>query len=535
MPTASFRAVAVICECNPLHYGHLKLFSAIRKCYPDHAILALMSGNFVQRAEPAVHNKYARAKAVISPYMGRDVGEQNDAHADLVLELPFPYAMGSAEYFAAGAVATLNALNESESDNAPLIEILAFGSESGDAAALAEAAKRLMSDEFAAAMKGCDRQKQPSFARARSEVYASLYGEPLPDRPNEILAVEYIKALQKSGSKIAPHVFAREDDGFSAGRCRESLLADEMPVRFLPPASRMEAEGRMDRLWTPLITHLRLTDPKELERYAEMEKGMGHRMHRAAMDATGADLVAKASAAHQTNARLRRAMLMSLIGVKKADLSARPGYTLLLAATDAGTAVMRRLKKRKCPFPILAKPSAAERLPDEGAKRQAELTGRAEAVYALACEMPASALLRGTPYTEKTNCPHEERKDKIMKYCPKCMTLCEEKCRLCGSKKVVEPDDCSPVYLISQNFVFIGAIEDLLKDHGIPCLRHSRHAEAALSVTLGHVQEMWDFYVPYGKLDEAKELMDMLFSEDGELIAEPYEDEAEDAEAEVDL
>ncbi len=112
-----------------------------------------------------------------------------------------------------------------------------------------------------------------------------------------------------------------------------------------------------------------------------------------------------------------------------------------------------------------------------------------------------------------------------MLYCPKCMTLTEgPKCRLCASKRLREPEECDPTYLISQNFVFAGAIEELLKDHGIPCLKHSRHGEG-LSVTLGYVQETWDFYVPFAQLTEAKALMDQLFNEDGALAAEAYADE----------
>ena len=121
------KTVGIICEYNPLHLGHEKQFRRIRDLLgQDTAIVCLMSGNFVQRGAPAIIDKSLRAKAAIV------------SGADLVLELPFPYALSSAEGFAAGGVKIL----------APFCDYLCFGSETGSTDSLMECARALLSEDF---------------------------------------------------------------------------------------------------------------------------------------------------------------------------------------------------------------------------------------------------------------------------------------------------------------------------------------------------------------------------------------------------
>ncbi len=387
------RAVGVICECNPLHYGHLTLLRHIRTLYPDHAILALMSGHFVQRGEPSIHGKYQRAKALISPFDGSTPPIWQGAHADLVLELPFPFSCGSAEYFARGSVELLNELNGGRH----IIDILAFGCEDGDAERLKHAAERLQSAAFAAAMQALfDRNTQPSYARARSEAYAKLYGEPLPDRPNEILAIEYYKALRLTSSAITPVGFARLDDGYSATEARRQLRQGRLPKELLPPGAAMPPLANPGRLLSPILSHLRLTDPSALSGCAEMEEGLENRLYRAAMAAKGEDLFDLATPAHLTRARVRRAALFSLLGVTKSDLGASPAFTRLLAANGRGRQLLKQLQKGA--LPIFTGYASAEDAVSN-IRRQLTLAERAEALYALACELsPADRSLKGVPF-----------------------------------------------------------------------------------------------------------------------------------------
>jgi len=170
--SGSARAVAVICELNPLHNGHICLFSEIRRRFPDHMIIALMSGSFVQRGAFAVTPKYERAAALIESgcfWETNDPGSLDDSMsaADLVLELPFPFAMGSAEYFASGAVSVLNSLSGEGHE----IEYLAFGSECGEAEILHKTAENMLSPEFESALSEAEKNGDESYIKLRERIY----------------------------------------------------------------------------------------------------------------------------------------------------------------------------------------------------------------------------------------------------------------------------------------------------------------------------------------------------------------------------
>ena len=168
------KTIGIICEYNPFHLGHQKQIDHIRAEFgPDAVIVCAMSGNFVQRGMPAVFDKSLRAQAAI------------DCGADLVLELPTVYALSSAEGFAAGGVKVLS----------PICDYLCFGSESGNADALLETARALLSPEFPPVLRkaleeGC------SFPVARQKALEQMgCDSSLLENPNDILAVEDRKSV----------------------------------------------------------------------------------------------------------------------------------------------------------------------------------------------------------------------------------------------------------------------------------------------------------------------------------------------------
>ncbi len=177
------KIIGILCEYNPFHLGHKKQFDVIRSQFgSDCAIVCLMSGSFVQRGAPAIFDKSLRAQAAI------------DCGADLVLELPVPYALSSAEGFAAGAVRILGSF----------CTHLCFGTENGTFDTLLQTAQALLSPEFSAALRsqlesGC------SFPAARQAALASMGADAsLLQSPNDILAVEYCKAILDQGCAMAP-------------------------------------------------------------------------------------------------------------------------------------------------------------------------------------------------------------------------------------------------------------------------------------------------------------------------------------------
>ena len=175
--------ISVICEYNPLHLGHVRQFSAIREAFgEDAAIVCLMSGNYVQRGQPAVIDKSIRAQAAVK------------AGADLVLELPLTASLSSAEGFAAAGVRIL----------APFSDFLCFGTESGTEESLMRTARALLSPAFSVYLKEA-LEKGLSFPAAREQALLKMgFSDSLVRNPNDILAVEYCKAILSQNAPMKP-------------------------------------------------------------------------------------------------------------------------------------------------------------------------------------------------------------------------------------------------------------------------------------------------------------------------------------------
>lgn len=191
------KAVGLITEYNPLHNGHIyHLNTAKIKTGADVAI-CVMSGNFVQRGEPAIIDKHSRAKAAI------------DLGVNLVVELPTYYALSSAEWFATGSVLTLDALK---------VDSLVFGSECNDIGLLEQCADILLNEptEFKNALK-TNLAAGNSFPKARRMALSTVYNDELAnvsDSPNNILGIEYIKAVKKFGLSIKSETIKRIETGY---------------------------------------------------------------------------------------------------------------------------------------------------------------------------------------------------------------------------------------------------------------------------------------------------------------------------------
>ena len=168
----------VVSEFNPFHNGHKYLFEQIRRNGYD-AIICVMSGNFVQRGELAIFDKKIRAKTAI------------EAGADLVVSNPFPWSCAGAELFARGAVSVLCSLGG--------VHSIAFGSECADLAALSECAAYLSEITPARIMEMQKENPKLSYAQVRQRMLSQKAGEDIAkllECPNDILAVEYLKALK---------------------------------------------------------------------------------------------------------------------------------------------------------------------------------------------------------------------------------------------------------------------------------------------------------------------------------------------------
>ncbi|MBE5948182.1 MAG: nucleotidyltransferase [Lachnospiraceae bacterium] len=186
------KTVGLIAEYNPFHNGHLHHINEAKKITGADCVVVIMSGDFVQRGTPAIMDKYQRTLAALS------------CGADFVFELPVCYATGSAEYFAEGAVRALDALG--------IVDCICFGSECGDVSVLSEIAQIIIDepDKYSKYLQEY-LKKGDNYAKARAKAFKHTfpkYADTL-ESPNNILGIEYIKALKKSNSNITPYTINR--------------------------------------------------------------------------------------------------------------------------------------------------------------------------------------------------------------------------------------------------------------------------------------------------------------------------------------
>ncbi len=225
------KTAAVICELNPFHNGHARIFRELREKYGADRIVAVMSGNYVQRGEPAVFDKYVRAKMALT-----GSGNADGGYADLVLELPLIFAASSAHEFAAAGVRLAAA--------AGIVDMLGFGIEApASLASLSELAERM--DEASVSSAESD----PAAAKLRELLASGLtYPAALSEAfdidgltPNNILAVEYLRALHalesetdpdsRHSARITPLAVIRNGDSYSAAEVSDTKYTSATALR----------------------------------------------------------------------------------------------------------------------------------------------------------------------------------------------------------------------------------------------------------------------------------------------------------------
>lgn len=357
--------IGIICEYNPLHNGHARQLAAVNA---RGGSVCLMSGNYVQRGEPALLDKMVRAEAAIL------------AGADLVLELPVTYALRSAEGFADGGVEIFDRLG--------FVDGLCFGSETGTSESLLETARLLLTEEFSRHLRGA-LDLGVSFPRARQKALEAMGAKAtLVEQPNDILAVEYCKAILRRDSHLMPLVLRRE------GSYHESLDQSQPSASALrkredwtglvPEASRcvMEAAPRHriaagERAW---LARLRWMESGDFEALPYSGEGLWRKVARACrVETCLEDIVQAAKSKRYTRTRLMRLLLCAFLGLTAEDLTREAPYVRVLAMNQRGQAMLRQ-GKRTTRIPII---HAGERAPEP---TYAALERRAEDLYGLFAE-----------------------------------------------------------------------------------------------------------------------------------------------------
>ncbi len=387
------KSIAIICEYNLFHNGHLRQINMIRNKFSESddktTVVSLMSGNWVQRGGPAALPAHIRAETAAR------------CGTDLVLELPYPWSGGSAEYFARGAVDILNAIGG--------IDFICFGSESGDLDVLNRAAVNTLSDEYVSAFNEAKKLRRSGILSEiilRGDIYFQIYGEKLPVLPNDILGLEYIRALRITGSKIKPFAVKRQ----GAETATESRAAfgsgNYERLRMIVPPNAYEIymnheASHFDRLGSAIIARLRLADRDDFSLVEGITGGLDRRLcDCAAKAATLKELFEMTATKRYTNARLRRTVINCMLSVKGEYLKENPRFTRLLSANKKGTDFLRRNGGNG--FTILTKPSHQKRYEDDTVlTAQIQRRHKAESLYSLARGESAEEDLKRIPFIIK--------------------------------------------------------------------------------------------------------------------------------------
>lgn len=335
--------VGIVAEYNPFHAGHrYHIDETRRRLGEECAVVAVMSGNYVQRGECAIADKWSRARMAL------------EGGADLVLELPTVWAASSAEHFAFGAMSILEAAG---------VNVLSFGSESGDSESLKRVAAVLNSEEFQNSLRKHLNEGLP-FAVCRQKAVEDLIGEEAASclsNPNDNLGVEYLKAAQRLDFHpdiiAVPRVGAGHDGGDhpeypSASFVRQQILTGEIGLDN-PASLKFNERG--------ILTILRSVKEEDLTELPDSGEGLAHRLYEAIRKAdTLEEVYDLAKTKRYAHARIRRMVLWAALGLKESDRPVQVPYLRVLGANERGRAVLRSIPED---VTVITKPSHGKGLP----------------------------------------------------------------------------------------------------------------------------------------------------------------------------
>lgn len=360
------KTVGLIVEYNPFHNGHQWHAEQARRLSGDAGVVAVMSGHFLQRGEPASFDKWLRAKMAVS------------GGVDLVIELPTVFAVRSAQYFAAGGIRLLESLG--------IVNYVCFGAESDNLDLLKQAAAA--SSQYGASQSLlANMKKGETYAKAFSRSVSELTGidATLLSSPNNILAIEYLRAIEAFAPDIFPLVVKRKQAHYhetqikcsiaSATAIRKSLeecggLTGQV-IGAVPHSTAEILEFALTRglgpvstesLALPLLYLLRSLSVDQLGQYPEISEGLHHKLASISLQARSIEeLLTLLKSKRYTRTRLQRMLMHILLGTKKKDMElwdeTGPLYARVLAFNDTGRNMLKEIAS-KGSVPLITKTAA---------------------------------------------------------------------------------------------------------------------------------------------------------------------------------
>ena len=390
----SVPVLGIIAEYNPIHNGHIYHLAEARRMSKAAFVVVVMSGDFVQRGEPAILDKWTRSRLAV------------ENGADVVIELPVAYALNSAERFAAGG---MHILRESR-----VVTHVAFGCDMRDVMidteeALTKAALLMGSEAYEAALK--EAPKTAPYAKAHEQALAKFLGEreaKAVSLSNNILAVQYLRHM---GEMTPVFVARRNDIGRSGEQIRKGFLKGMLTYNemHIPDGTREALERAVEEgtygdpeKMLPFIREKLLTDdPETLAKIYGMTEGIWNRFHekRYAKDLT--ELASAVASRRYTTAAIMRILMQTAIGMEKGilgpDNDRMPSYARVLAVSGEGRKLLRMWQDTEGALPVLTEPKKDENNPN------LVLDMRASDVYnaAMGLDLYANADLVRHPYIGK--------------------------------------------------------------------------------------------------------------------------------------
>ncbi len=337
---------SVICEYNPFHNGHEYMLKKMRENGADY-IVACMSGNFTQRGIPSIYDKYTRTRAALC------------GGVDLVVELPVTFSCAGAERFAYGGISVLNALG--------CIDEVVFGSECGNTDDIKRAAYAV-EDKRVSAIIQRRLETGVTFAAARQSAVEEVYGKEISDilsGSNNILAVEYIKALNRTDSEITPLTLKRigtEHDSdntyknyasakyirgvIEEGGNTDLYIPEYASEIFSSAKNKPPLGGRMSRLEGAILYSLRMADKKMLSELPEVGEGLENRIYSAVRNGKSLEeIIGGIKSKRYTRSRICRIIMYAFLGITKADMPDVPQYIKILGFNRRGREILKIMKK----------------------------------------------------------------------------------------------------------------------------------------------------------------------------------------------
>ena len=383
------KITGITAEYNPLHKGHIYQMEQARILTGCGALAVAMSGDFVQRGEPAMLDKWTRCRLAL------------EAGADLVVEIPVQFCLGNASQYAAASVRILEALGCGK---------IAFGSESGDAGLLSAVAGFLDSaKEEMEERVGLLTKEGMSWPAARYEAYKALRGggnnypedelSALSD-PNDILAIEYIRNMRSSAPVCVRRTAAGHGDRLdssrafqSAGAIREAIRggAETDSIRPYVPectyrALLEEVPAFTDSEWVRLLKYAAMMTPAEIiEDCPSAGEGLGRLLKQRARECGDWDEIIKAVKSRRyTYTRISRLCAQLLLGITRSEYGQEsPMYIRVLGFSEKGREILAGLRNEETGLPVITNINKESRILGEEAAKMLALDVKAADIYNL--------------------------------------------------------------------------------------------------------------------------------------------------------